>query len=93
MEDLFEMDEETSIFFEELGRAIADEESEPQLLNIPRLVQMAHAYKQLQNIASGTWKISSSAHTSFTSISIKSSLPHLFLGIEFKISVLIVFDN
>lgn len=70
MEDLFKMDEETQMLFAELGRAIADEESEPQLLNIPRLVQMAHAYKQLQNIASDTWKISSSAHTPFTSMGV-----------------------
>lgn len=70
MEDLFEMDEETQMLFAELGRAIADEESEPQLLNIPRLLQMVHACKQLQNIASDTWKIFSSAHTPFTSMGV-----------------------
>lgn len=70
MEDLFEMDEETQMLFEELGRAIADEESEPQILNIPRFLQMVHAYKQLQNIASDTWKISSSAHAPFTSMGV-----------------------
>ena len=70
MEELFEMDEETQMLFEELGRAITDEESEPQILNVPRLFQMVHAYKQLQNIASDTWKISSSAHAPFTSMGV-----------------------
>ena len=70
MEGLFEMDEETKMLFEELERAIADEESEPQLLNIPRLIQMVHAYKQLQNIASDNWKISSSTHAPFTSMGV-----------------------
>lgn len=70
MEDLFEMDEETQMLFEELGRAISEEESEPQILNVLRLLQMVHAYKQLQQIASDNWKISSSAHAPFTSMGV-----------------------
>ena len=70
MEDLVEMDEETQMLFEEIGRAITEEESEPQILNVFRLLQMVHAYKQLQEIASDNWKISSSTHTPFTSMGV-----------------------
>ena len=70
MEELFEVDEETQMLFEKLGRAITDEESEPRILNVPRLLQMVHAYKQLQQIASDDWKISSSTHAPFTSMGV-----------------------
>lgn len=73
MDKEFEMDEQTRAFIEAVGAAIKAEETAPQVLNVPRLLQLIQAYQQLQVIAWESWKISYSLHEPYTSMGVISA--------------------
>ena len=67
----FEFDpEEIEETIRELAMMIEEQESEPQVLNVPRMLQMVHAYKQLQSIACDDWKITTMVHKPHTSMGV-----------------------
>lgn len=72
MDELFELDEQTQAIIEAIGTAIEAEESEPQVLHIPRLLQVMRAYRQLQAIAWESWQVTCSLHEPYTSMGVIS---------------------
>ena len=53
-----------------IGSAIEKEEAEPHVLNIPRIQQMAFAFKQIQQIAWPEWQIQYSLHDPYISMGV-----------------------
>lgn len=72
MDEVFELDEQTQAIIEAIGAAIDAEESEPQVLYIPRFLQVMRAYRQLQAIAWESWQVTCSLHEPYTSMGIIS---------------------
>jgi len=72
MEELFELDENTQAIIEAIGAAIVAEETEPQLLDVERLLQMMTALRQLKAIAWESWKITYSIYEPYTSMGVIS---------------------
>lgn len=67
----FEFDpDEIEETIRELAMMIEAQESEPQVLNLPRMLQMVQAYKQLQSIACEDWKIATVVHKPVTSMGV-----------------------
>lgn len=67
----FEFDpDEIEETIRELAMMIEAQESEPQVLNLPRMLQMVQAYKQLQSIACEDWKITTVVHKPVTSMGV-----------------------
>lgn len=67
----FEFDpDEIEETIRELAMMIEAQESEPQVLNLPRMLQMVQAYKQLQIIACDDWKITTVVHKPVTSMGV-----------------------
>jgi len=62
--------EELEETIRELAMMIEEQESEPQVLNLPRMLQMVQAYKQLQSIACNDWKITTVVHKPVTSMGV-----------------------
>ena len=62
--------EEIEETIRELAMMIDAQESEPQVLNLPRMLQMVQAYKQLQCIACDDWKITTVVHKPVTSMGV-----------------------
>ena len=62
--------EEIEETIRELAMMIEEQESEPQVLNLPRMHQMVQAYKQLQSIACDDWKITTVVHKPVTSMGV-----------------------
>lgn len=54
----------------ELARLLEEQELEPQVLNVPRMLQMAQALKQLKAIADDDWKVTSVVHKPHTSMGV-----------------------
>lgn len=72
MDEFFELDEHTQAMFEAIGAAVEQEESEPHVLNIPRVLQMTCAFRQIKRIAWPDWQISCSMHEPYTSMGVIS---------------------
>lgn len=70
MDEIFELDEDMDAIVEALGNAIEQEESEPQVLNVPRMLLMVRAYKLIRQIAWDSWKITSAVHKPYTSMGV-----------------------
>ncbi len=70
MDHQFDFDEYNNAFVEALGAAIEAEESEPHILNIPRIKQMANAYQELCALADPSCIISSTLHKPYTSMGV-----------------------
>lgn len=70
MDEEFELDEQTQAIIEAIGAAIEAENAEPQVLDIPRLLQVIRAYQLLRAIAWESWKISYSLHEPYTSMGV-----------------------
>lgn len=62
--------EELEETIRELAMMIEEQEAEPQVLNLPRMLQMVQAYKQLQSIACNDWKITTVVHKPVTSMGV-----------------------
>lgn len=71
-EELYELDEQTQAIIEAIGEAIATEESEPQIINAHRVLQMNRAYHAVTAIAWPSWTISCELHSPFTSMGVIS---------------------
>ena len=72
MDELFELDERMQSIIEAIGTAIESEESAPQVLNIPRCLQLMRAYQHLQLIACEDWRITCTLHEPYTSMGVIS---------------------
>lgn len=72
MDEVFELDEQTLAIIEGIGTAIEEEEAEPQVLHVPRLLQVMRAYRQLQAIAWDSWQVTCSLHEPYTSMGVIS---------------------
>ena len=72
MDEVFELDEQTQAIIEAIGTAIEEEEAEPQVLHVPRLLQVMRAYRQLQAIAWESWQVTCSLHEPYTSMGVIS---------------------
>ena len=73
MEEELEFDfdsDEIEETIRELARMLEEQELEPQVLNVPRMLQMVQAYKQLQSIAYDDWKITTVVHKPVTSMGV-----------------------
>ena len=72
MDELYDLDENTKAIVEAIGEAIIAEESEPQIVNVYRLMQMIQAYHDITAIAWPSWKISYSLHSPYKSMGVIS---------------------
>jgi hypothetical protein len=72
MDELYEMDEQTQAIIEALGTEIELGESDPQMLNIPRLLQMIDAFNQLRTMKWEACEISCMLHEPYISMGVIS---------------------
>lgn len=72
MEDLFELEDRTEAIIEAIGEAIIAEESEPEVINLPRMPQMFRAYYAVISMAWPSWKVTYSLHSPCTSMGVIS---------------------
>ena len=72
MEELFELEEQDYAIIEAIGSAIEDEEAEPQVLNVQRMLQFMAALRQLKALAGESWRVTCALHEPYTSMGVIS---------------------
>ena len=89
-EELYELDEQTQAIIEAIGEAIAAEESEPQIINVHRVLQMNRAYHMVTAMAWPSWKVSYELHAPFTSMGVISieAAEYTFESMNYLLAVL-----
>ena len=62
MDENFELDDKMEAIIASVGEVIAAEESKPQMINPPRIMQMHQAYRAVISMAESEWKVKYSLH-------------------------------